>query len=217
MFINDVRQEVDASLAESLPKGARPTIGFCGYVGTPLSRLAWRLLGARQKVDGLAFRARVLEQLRRDSRLDCRFVARGSYLGHATYAAFDKNHPLTDARQAFLANLFGCPYNLAMRGKGNHSVRFYEILAAGRIPLFINTGCVLPLEGEIDWKSHCIWAEDFEPGRVGDHVTAFHKHIGDDEFVALQHRNRAVWEERLRPEPYFRHVLDRVAAGHVAP
>jgi hypothetical protein len=217
VFINDVRQEVAASVVAPLAKNPCPSIGFCGFVGTPLSRLAWRMLGARQKVDGLAFRARVLDQLRGDNRLDCRFVARGSYLGHATYAAFDKQHPLTDARAAFLENLFDCPYNLALRGKGNHSVRFYEILAAGRIPLFVNTGCVLPLENEIDWKSHCVWAEDFDLARIGDRVAEFHAGINDDDFIALQHRNRVLWEDRLRPEPYFRHVLERVAAGHSAP
>lgn len=217
VFINDVQSEVAASRADPLAKTARPTIGFCGYVGTPFSRLAWRLAGARQKVAGLAFRAKVLARLKRDTRLDCQFVARGSYLGHATFAAFDERHPLTDARQVFLANLFGCQYNLALRGKGNHSVRFYEILAAGRIPLFVNTGCVLPLEAEIDWKSHCVWAEDFDLTRIVDQVADFHAGIDDAAFVALQRRNRRLWEERLRPEPYFRHVLDRVAAGHVAP
>jgi len=217
VFINDPLTEVEAAVAGPLTWEPRPRVGFCGYVGTAASRLAFRLLGARQKVDGLALRAATLAALRRDPRLDCEFLSRATYLGSATLSAFDRSHPLAGARGAFLANLFGCPYNLAIRGKGNHSVRFYEILAAGRIPLFVNTGCVLPLEREIDWHAHTLWCEAADLDRIGDVVVAGHQARSGEEFLRLQRANRLLWEQRLKPEPFFAHVLATVAAGQPAP
>jgi hypothetical protein len=124
---------------------------------------------------------------------------------------------LASERAVFLENLFSCPYALAMRGKGNHSVRFYEILSAGRIPLFVNTGCVLPLENEIDWRRHTLWIEDHDLPSIGDHIIDYHARITTEEFADRQRQARRLWETRLTPEPYFRHVLDTVARGAPAP
>lgn len=216
-FILDVRAEAGPGHPETLAKEATPRVGFCGFVGTAWSRLGYRLLGQRQKVDGLALRARTLAALRRDPRVRCDFIARSGYLGTAPLAAFQKDHPLATEREVFLDNLASCPYGLALRGKGNHSVRFYEILSAGRIPLFVNTGCVLPLESEIDWQRQTVWVEESELPRIGAAVAAFHEAISPEEFLALQRQNRRIWLDRLRPEPYFRHVLDTVARGSPAP
>jgi len=217
VFINDPVTEVATAAAHSLPWVPRPKVGFCGYVGTAAGRLGYRLLGARQKAQGLAIRATVLGALRRDPRIDCDFLSRATYLGSATLSAFDKSHPLVGAREAFLKNLFGCPYNLAIRGKGNHSVRFYEILAAGRIPLFVNTACVLPLEHEIDWKAHTLWCDYDDVSHIGDRVVAGHEARTPAEFAQVQHANRELWERRLKPVPFFTHVLETVAAGRPAP
>jgi len=217
VFINDPVTEVQSGVAGPLSWTPRPRVGFCGYVGTAASRFVFRLLGARQKVDGLAMRAAVLAGLRRDRRIDGDFLTRATYLGSATLSAFDRSHPLVKAREAFLANLFRCPYNLAIRGKGNHSVRFYEILAAGRIPLFVNTNCALPLAQEIDWKSHTLWCEAGDIPRIGDVVVAAHEARSRDDFRRLQQANRELWERWLKPVPFFTHVLETVAAGRLAP
>lgn len=217
VFILDTREETHGAFPETVPKEDSPRVGFCGYVGTPLGRLVLRMLGARQKVDGLSLRARVLAALRSDSRLRCDFVARSSYLGHAPMSAFDKSHPLATERDVFLRNLFTCPYALAMRGKGNHSVRFYEILSAGRIPLFFNTRCTLPLENEIDWRSLVAWVEDSELAVIGDRLLRFHESLDPRAFEDRQRAIRHLWKTRLTPEPFFRHVLDTVARGEPAP
>lgn len=216
-FIVDVREEAGPGHPEAIPKEAAPRVGFCGFVGTSWSRLGYRLLGQRQKVDGLTLRARTLAALQDSPRVNCDFIARSGYLGAAPLAAFEKDHPLATEREVFLDNLVRCPYGLALRGKGNHSVRFYEILSAGRIPLFVNTGCVLPLEADIDWKRQTVWVEDRDLPRIGDSLADFHDAISPEAFFALQRENRRIWLDRLRPEPYFRHVLDTVARGDPAP
>jgi hypothetical protein len=212
-----VRDEAGLGHPDAIPKEPAARVGFCGFVGTPWSRFGYRLLGQKQKVDGLALRARALTALRSNPHVRCEFIARAGYLGAAPLAAFEKDHPLATERDVFLDNLLRCPYGLALRGKGNHSVRFYELLAAGRIPLFVNTGCVLPLEAEIDWKRQTVWVEDRDLARIGDVLAGFHAATSPEAFIDLQRANRRLWLDRLRPEPYFRHVLETVARGHAAP
>jgi hypothetical protein len=217
VFISDVREEAPQHATVVVEREDRPRLGFCGYVGTPIRRAILRLLGARQKVEALDLRSRVLRYAQQDQRLDSHFITRADYLGAATLAVFDQTHPLADARQAFLQNLFKCSYGLAMRGKGNHSVRFYEILAAGRIPVFINTNCVLPFEAEIPWKTIMPWIEHEDIPSIGDRLLRFHNQMDEAGFRDKQLELRALWEARLTPIPYFTHILQAVASGKSAP
>ena len=65
-------------------------------------------------------------------------------------------------------NLRSATYALCIRGAGNFSARFYEALSFGRVPLFVDTRCVLPLEDDIDWRHHCVWVDRSDVGRIGD-------------------------------------------------
>jgi hypothetical protein len=217
VFVPDPTLEVKSDDLAPLKKSEQPSVGFCGFAGSHLQVAGLRLMGAAQKADGLALRLRVLAALRRDRQIKCDFRIRRRYLGRATYAGSNTQAALQNARTEFLANLFSNPYNVAMRGKGNHSNRHYEILAAGRIPLFVDTQCVLPLESEINWRSHMAWIEEGQIGFIGSVLKKFHESISAERFMEIQASNRRLWDERLRPEPFFRRVLSALAAGERAP
>jgi len=42
------------------------------------------------------------------------------------------------------------------------SYRLYEALCCGRIPVFIDTDCVLPYDFMIDWKKYFVWVDQSE-------------------------------------------------------
>ena len=217
VFVPDPTHEVAPEVSAPLEKPPQPTVGFCGFGGSRLQVAGLRLIGASQKADGLALRLRVLSALRQDRRIRCDFRVRGRYLGRATYASREAELALRQARAEFLSNLFGNAYNIAMRGKGNHSNRHYETLAAGRIPLFVNTNCVLPLESDIEWKRHMVWVEGASLGEIGKPLADFHDRLALDSFYDLQRSNRLLWETMLRPQPFFRRVISALAAGETAP
>ena len=61
-------------------------------------------------------------------------------------------------RQIMNRNIFSfCP-----RGRGNYSIRFYETLRAGRIPVMVDSDQVFPCEDLIDWDDIIICAKDTE-------------------------------------------------------
>ncbi len=110
----------------------------------------------------------------------------------------------------------GNDYTLCIRGAGNFSYRLYETLAAGRIPLFINTQCVLPMEDRIDWKSHCVWVEESQMSEAGAILKAFHAALTPERFADLQRRNRELWERSLNSLDFYRELLESMVAPKTA-
>jgi len=119
------------------------------------------------------------------------------------------------ARAEFVENLRRSDYVLCARGGGNFSYRLYEALSAGRIPLFVDTDCVLPFEDEIDWRSLCVWVDERDVATVAEAVAARHRELGADGFEQAQRECRRVWEEYLSPEGFYgrfaRPILDAAA------
>ena len=75
---------------------------------------------------------------------------------------------------------------LCARGRGNFSYRLYETLCSGRIPVFIDTDCVLPFEDVIDWRSLCVWVPEAEVDQVAERVADFHARLSPVELPELQ-------------------------------
>jgi hypothetical protein len=217
VFVPDPTTETGQWNHEPLERPEQPSVGFCGFAGSWLQVAGLRLVGASQKADGLALRLRVMAALKRDKGVRCDFRIRNKYLGQATFSGAGAADATQRARTDFLSNLFSNGYNISVRGKGNHSNRHYEILAAGRIPLFVNTDCVLPLESEIDWRRHMVWVEEANLSSVGTALCDAHAGMDRERFNEMQQANRRLWVERLRPIPFFERVIGALAAKQPAP
>lgn len=184
-------------------KERAPSVGFCGYVGNALTHASLKILGKQQKLDGLLVRSRCVKALKASPGITFNCISRNRYGGHDTVKK-------TSARRVeFIGNLFDNPYALCVRGKGNGSVRFYECLSAGRIPVFVNTGCVLPFSNQIDYSKHCVMVEYDEIDKIGEKIQRFHDGLTEAEFVNLQQRNRNLWQECLSPQGFFKRVVTK--------
>ena len=104
-------------------------------------------------------------------------------------------------------NIRESDYILCLRGGGNYSIRFYETLLMGRIPVFINTDCILPLMDKINWKEHVVWIEWEERHQIAEIVAKFHNDISSDDFRQIQLSNRKLWLEKLQPAYILTHCL----------
>jgi hypothetical protein len=85
-------------------------------------------------------------------------------------------------------------------------VRFYETLAMGRIPVFVNTDCLLPLEDEIDWKKNCVWVEFEGRKQIAKKIIAFHKSHTKESLFQLMQENREIWERTMRIGLFFKNI-----------
>lgn len=106
-------------------------------------------------------------------------------------------------RLEFVESIFNSDYVLCARGAGNYSYRFYETLSAGRIPIFVNTDCVLPLDDIIDWKKYCVWIEEDELEKIDELLLEFHDSLSEDDFIELQIKIRNLWLEWIQDKAFL--------------
>lgn len=186
-----------------------PIVGFCGHatnskikrfkeivkcilengkrlVKNPLNKVYEPLFASAYE------RAKLLTYFEKSDKVKTNFIYREHYRGGA----------ITDTQRTattleYYNNILESDYVLCVRGAGNFSVRFYETLMMGKIPVFINTDCLLPFENQIDWKKHVVWVEWKDRKKIAQIVSNFHINLSPDEFVHLQISNRKLWKETL--------------------
>jgi hypothetical protein len=202
------------------PYNAKPSIGFCGQADHnflrsifDVSRIAFRNLQYRvgykyEEPQALlattSLRNKILQVAEKHVGLLTQFIRRKKYRGGAQ--TDEQMHKTT---MEFYDNMVDSDYIVCVRGGGNFSVRFYETLAMGRIPLYIHTDGVLPFDDVIDWHKHAVWIDIKDLNQLGDKLLAFHKQFTPESFVAMQQANRKIWEEHMTMFGYFKNYFER--------
>ncbi len=201
------------------PYGPKPVLGFCGQANPSVFNAAKEVFKtylrnlksfigkskdeAQQLLSTSFLRALVLKRLKQASFVESNFILRKKY------RAGIKEHKDTDSTTLeFYNNLKDSDYVVCVRGAGNFSVRFYETLAMGRIPVFINTDCALPIDTRIDWKKNVVWVEFKDRHQVAQKVKEFHETLSKEDFIDLQLANRTLWQEQLTMGGFFKNFLN---------
>ncbi|GGA86129.1 hypothetical protein GCM10008015_28540 [Flavobacterium palustre] len=140
-------------------------------------------------------RYQYLKLLEKNPEIKTNFIYRNQYRAGVKTEAAKKKTTLE-----FLENMESNPYTFCMRGAGNFSVRFYETLAMGRIPLVVDTDFSLPLDNEINWEKHCVIAKS---NKIAETLIHFHQNCSSEDFELIQRNNRKLWQTHLEREAYF--------------
>lgn len=204
------------------PKTDVPSVGFCGYappLGCRMSRRTLRevarylgfragLFKRRREFIAHAARVQAIRHLRRTPGVDGRFILRDQFAFNRWGVLQPGGSPESAAQQRreFIENLDTCDYALSVRGLANCSIRFYEAISLGRIPLFINTQCVLPYDQWVDWQAACLWVEEADLPVLGQRVLESHAALTPEAFAEKQKLCRALFEKWIRPEGFFREL-----------
>ncbi len=216
-FIDDPVPMLPCNRINTRRKEVQPVIGFCGYAALKPAKIAYAMFHnlvhnlspySRRRYRSVrvfpatVLRARALALLARDTRVTGKFLVR-----KRAFKRRDRKRPGSlDQIREFFRNMTEADYTLCVRGYGNWSIRFFETLACGRIPVFIDTDCMLPFDGALDWKKYCVWIEEAELCDIAEKVLAFHAELSTDEYVALQLTCRKLWEDRLSLPGFMAHL-----------
>jgi len=202
----------------------KPIVGFCGQSnGTWLDYSRRRInitsknlrykLGLIKweppKMEPTLFRHNILKKIASSSSIESNFIMRTKYRAGYRQKVKDPFHP---TRIEFIENILNTNYTVCMRGGGNFSVRFYETLALGRIPIFINTDCILPFDKMIDYKEYMVWVEENELPVLNQKILDFHNSMNQKKFTDLQIACRNLWQDYLTKDGYFTHLADQLRA-----
>jgi len=204
----------------SLPNyNTQPTIGFCGQADPYLVISSIKMikliyqnmsyyLYMSKKYSGpiippTYLRNKILNILEKSLSIKSDFIRRDRYQGGKSKNV--KSFELL--KREFYQNINNAHYTLCIRGTGNFSARFYETLALGRIPIFINTDCILPFNSLIDWKKHVIWIEQNEISDISSIILDFHDRLTQDSFKSIQISNRKLWEDFFSFPSYIHQLI----------
>lgn len=200
-------------------KQEKPSVAFAGWAGMSLKarlRTLWKelpataaalfdsLRGAEKK--DIFFREKALTVLGNTSRIEPHFAVRATYSGHVKTI----QGSVADVRRQFVDNLLGADYALCVKGDENASVRFYGALSLGRIPLFLDTACVLPLEDVLTYRDFCVYVDWRDIDRIGEILADFHTKLSPDQFTEMQKKAREAYEKYLRFDAFSAQLAKRL-------
>ena len=149
------------------------------------------------------YRYKILKQLKKNNSLKTNFIFREKYRGGAKNSS-----SRTKTTIEYYNNMINSNYVFCLRGSGNFSIRFYEALMMGKIPIFINTDCFLPFSNIINWKDHVIWVDWLDIDDISNIILEFHENISDSDFENLQLRNRNLWLDKLNPSWTLKNLMN---------
>lgn len=201
----------------------KPVIGFCGQANkskveavkdilkTSLKNILYYLKVRWQTPHALMapkfLRATLVYKILKDKRVNSNFIIRKKYRAGINTNDKKNTHKTT---LEFFDNILNSDYVLCVRGAGNFSVRLYETLAMGRIPIFVNTDCILPLNNSVNWKDHVVWVEYKERNQIVEKVLEYHSKLSELELNNQFKKNRELWETKLQLKPYFKELLNSI-------
>lgn len=204
-FPDPLNKFYDGAIRYHLTKTELPVCGFCGQANAGIEKKYLDYLRVLNKKIGQLFnpwsedpppflsaaynRAKILEALQQSKKLTCNFIIEKKYRGGAIDPA-DKHI----SSQRYFENIQQSLYIICYRGTGNFSVRFYETLAAGRIPVIIRSDDVLPLADQVNWSVFPMVREDMIL-HADDVIAAFHAAQSAETLLQLQQHARKLYED----------------------
>jgi hypothetical protein len=155
-----------------LPKTSdniKPTVGFCGQV--------------------VANRRLLLQKIIQ-SNVTTNFIIRDKFWG-------GKEDDPTLFKE-FQDNIMNSHFTLCNRGTGNFSMRFYQVLSAGRIPILVDSDMVFPFEDQIKWDDVVIRANTED-----EVVDLMHHWWATKDMVHAQMACKKISDDYFNKENYF--------------
>lgn len=198
---------------QPMSQGNKPTVGFVGMAPTnnPRDRLRFFVKNyiIRRGADreGVYFRGKALRKLSEDMRITLTAIVR------ARFSANRKSIELSPelARKEYIENMKANLFTLAPRGAGNYSLRFYETLALGRIPILIDTDMALPLEDELSYDEFIIRVPWKDMHRIADIIIKRFEVLTEESAHTMQLRAREVFETHLNLSAFLRRSFERLS------
>ncbi len=196
-------------------KDAKPIIGFCGWAGVStreqllkyhvknilinLKKIIYPFSYQEVHKKGLFFRRKAIRVLNNSKLVKTNFIIRKSFSASAKTISLD---PVV-ARKEYRENIINSDFVLTPKGDANFSVRFYEVLTLGRIPILIDTETVLPLENFIDYSKFILRIKHKDIRKLPELISRFYANLTPDQFADMQKKAREAYEQYFRYDAFF--------------
>ena len=216
--VTEQRMIDKAKLFEPTGNG-KPVVGFCGMAPHGFRvELKERLQIAKRNLKSiLGLTADDVQRILSSSSL--RFKTLNSF---ASSAQFETNYVIRTKYRAgaqtaesreqttreYYSNQAQSDLIICVRGVGNFSTRFFETLAMGRIPVFIDTDSPLPDISPLSWHDHIVWVNAKDINKAPEQVAEW---LENKDLEQQKRANRQLWVDRFRGDNYWLNELERLS------
>lgn len=199
----------------------KPSVGFCGQATRhPLKAIKdfvkIEAIKARQKIGKIKFlkipqflpaweRGLLLRYLEDSPTIDTNFLLRKQYKGGATSVKEKET-----VEFEFYKNIYENLFTVCLRGFGNYSVRFFQTLSLGRIPVLIDTDSCIPFSDFIDRKEFFVRVPYKDRKKTDQYLVRFLKGKSKEELVDFQKGCREVWEKYYQKEGLIHYMAEEM-------
>ncbi len=194
---------------EPKAKGVKPVVSFAGWARehgrARLVHAIKNFLLRPAEKKGIYWRRKAIDALLSDSGIETRFHIRDSFGGNVKTIQGDPR----EQRREFIESIKNSDFVLAPKGDGNFSLRMYEALALGRIPIIIDTDVCLPLEGHINYSSSLVRVAMSDVPRIGEIVKKWFNSKDEQAWHDAQTSARELYQLHLRPDIFLRTLMTK--------
>lgn len=160
------------------------------------------------KKKGVLFRKRAVKILAGSTEIKPNFLVRRSYSGNSATAEKSQE----ELRKEFVENLLGSDYALDVRGDANASIRLFEILALGRIPVIVDTERNFPFADKLDYRTFAFVVDFRDLQKLPHMVAKFHSNLTEEEFLGMQKAARDAYVNFFRVDHMTRPLIEEIRA-----
>ena len=182
-------------------------ISFMGYFPKVFSRRIFYALknSFRYPVQGNgAIVRKLMARKFKKTNLPLTLVVRHSFSGWKR----DKSTNTLKRRSEFLSTVSESRYLICPRGDGNQSLRFYETLSAGRVPILIDTKIRLPLEAQLDYNKFIIKLKIYDSIDIWRRkILDFESLYNETEFKFLSKEIGEFYDKNLSMYNFYRNLF----------
>lgn len=89
---------------------------------------------------------------------------------------------------------------LCPAGTGKNTIRFFEVMSMGRIPILVSDDCVLPFEDIIDYSSFILRIDENQVEKADDIIADWIESHSIDELISKCRISRSTWENYFAPK-----------------
>ncbi len=219
VFVDPLTKVLDKKNIRVLKKQERPIIGFVGQATNNIFKrfkdISYTLIlncarslkliyNDKQSIFPAVYnRYQLIKSLEANKEIETKFILYQKYRAGSKTVEDKKRSTFT-----FLNNMIESNYIFCVRGTGNFSVRFYEALAMGRIPVLFNTDSMLPLKDEISWNDHILIIDKHDD--IAEKLISFHKNVSSEAFENIQKKNRDLSVSHLSIINYFKIIYQLI-------
>jgi hypothetical protein len=200
-------------------KPQKPSVSFAGWATlTPGQELRAIIKGLPDKLralfdsrygackKGVFFRREAVRVLTKSEKITTNFLVRRSFSGHHDTA--EKSPDIL--RREFIENLLESDYALDVRGDANASIRLFEILSLGRIPVILDTERNLPFSDKINYSDFSLIIDFRDLEKLPEKIAEFNKSISEEKYRDMQRLARAAYLQYFRVDALTRHIMKEI-------